>query len=245
MSLGATCQLFYEDLLYNTSATMARVLGFLGVGSRALSPSTYPMAAKHSPNSLCVRLRNWAEVCAAVQGTVWAADATRPSSPPTSALSTATVAATALFGRALDRRRVAGSQCACEAGNAGLVLGGSHHKTGTVLLERLLLMYAGEARVPFHKPSWERCPWIARREAGVCIDEHLSAVRLRRLWHPSSGAAATLGAPLVHVVREPLETCVSAYQYHLHSSEDWLRVPRKEEETLRNHSLYHALVRFS
>ena len=88
---------------------------------------------------------------------------------------------------------------------------------GLLSLERLLLMYAGEARVPFHKPSWERCPWIARREAGVCIDEHRSAVRLRRLWHPRSGAAATLGAPLVHVVHKPLETCVSTNQYQHHS----------------------------
>ena len=79
----------------------------------------------------------------------------------------------------------------------------------------------------------------------MCVDEHLSAARLRRFWVPPGGAAASLRAPLVHVVREPLETCVSAYQYHLHSSEEWLRVPRKEEETLRNHSLYDSLVGMS
>ena len=30
------------------------------------------------------------------------------------------------------------------------------------------------------------------------------------------------------IVREPLEVCVSSYQYHLRSTEAWLRMPRKE-----------------
>ena len=232
-------ELFYEDLLYNTSATMARVLAFLGLGDRPLPASTYPMAAKRAPNSLCVRMSNWPDVCGALHGTIWAADLSRPRQRSVWS------DAASLLGLASASGAAGESACACEAGGAGLVLGGAHHKTGTVLLERLLGMYANEARVPFHKPSWERCPWLGRREAGVCVDEHLSAARLRRFWVPPGGAAASLRAPLVHVVREPLETCVSAYQYHLHSSEEWLRVPRKEEETLRNHSLYDSLVGMS
>ena len=74
------------------------------------------------------------------------------------------------------------------------------------------------------------------------MDEHLNLNRLRRFWMPPASAAATLRAPLVHVVREPLEACVSAYQYHLHASEDWLRVPRKEEEVLRSHPLAATLA---
>ena len=98
------------------------------------------MAAKRSPNSLCVRLQNWKDVCANLQGTMWEVDLTRGSS------------AAGLNGHEQSHGGRSSSPvsdaCTCEAGSAGLVLGGSHHKTGTVLLERLLGMYAARARVP-------------------------------------------------------------------------------------------------
>ena len=161
-------------------------------------------------------------------------------------------------GASLDA--VAGARdCICESGRAGLILGGAHHKTGTVLLERLLALFANRSRIPFHRPKWELCPWIQRREAGVCVDEHLSAMKLARFWGwkgtsgvepvhgglfrtPSSGrsgrvsapAAGALGAALIHVVREPLETCVSAYAYHLNSSEVWLQAPRPSDALIKS-----------
>jgi hypothetical protein len=66
-------------------------------------------------------------------------------------------------------------------------------------------------------------------EAGVCVDEHLALPKLRRYWDDPQGAPTALLAPLVHIVREPLETCISAYQYHLVSTEAWLRTPRPED----------------
>jgi hypothetical protein len=241
-------EVFYEDLLYDTAATMAKLLRHLGVsrkpsidvmhrngsitrnGSMAArstggapsklggsAPVSLPMPAKRSPNSLCVRLSNWVPVCTAMQGTIWAADLTRDaadgatgSSTSSSSSSRSTTTTTVAVAGAAATART--DTCTCVAGSAGLVLGGAHHKTGTVLLERLLSMYASHSRVPYHKPTWERCPYMARREAGVCMDDHLSLARLRRFWMPPTAPPTTLLAPLVHVVREPLEACVSAYQ---------------------------------
>ena len=236
--------LHYEDLLYDTARTLARMRAFLGLhvpSSGGAVPGALPLppVAKRAPNSLCVRLRNWPALCEAVQGTVWAADLQRTTSAAAEdAAGGGGGAGGSVLGAVMDTRRrgaawraeVPSGACAlCEVGQAGLVLGGSHHKTGTVLLERLLAMYAAKSRVHFYKPSWEQCPALARREAGVCVDEHLALSKLRRYWDDPQGAPTALLAPLVHIVREPLETCISAYQYHLVSTEAWLRTPRPED----------------
>ena len=54
----------------------------------------------------------------------------------------------------------------------------------------------------------------------VCVDEHAKAAAL--------GGGLRDGAALVHVVRDPLEVCISAYQYALRSSESWLHVGKAE-----------------
>ena len=46
--------------------------------------------------------------------------------------------------------------CVCRRRLTGMVLGGSHHKTGTLLLERLLQGVAAEVGLPFEKPHWDR-----------------------------------------------------------------------------------------
>lgn len=79
---------------------------------------------------------------------------------------------------------------------------------------------------------------LQRLEPGVCFDEHVSLPKLRRLWLDPASPGAAVGAPLVHVVREPLDVCISAYLYHLHSRETWLRQPRKD---LKGVSIQQAL----
>ena len=94
------------------------------------------------------------------------------------------------------------------------ILVGTHHKTG---------------------PScWPRCSSTPRRGAhhrraapqgqplGVC-----GALRRARracaVGHVSAGGLRARGSrrapPFIHAVRDPLEMCVSAYQYHLHATE--------------------------
>ena len=225
-----------------TAAAQARA-PLSGSGSGSGSGAMIPLSvAKRAPNSLCVRLINWLPICEAVQGTIWAEDLryTAPSAPRAGRTVINIIGSTMPTvhwdsrGVAASSRDGASSTCGvCEIGNAGLVLGGAHHKTGTVLLERLLSMYASVNRVPFHKPSWDSCLPLARREAGVCVDEHLALPMLHRHWGNAVGAAAALRVPLVHVMREPLEACVSAYQYHLESAEEWLRIPRAEDYARR------------
>lgn len=81
--------------------------------------------------------------------------------------------------------------------------------------------FAAEAYLSFERPSFDTCTFLQRREAGVCFDEHLSVTKLKRWWSPPHSVA-----PLIHIVREPTEVCVSSYQYHLTSTEKWLQQPR-------------------
>ena len=160
---AAALEVDYEDLLYDTSRTAARILQHLGsrggdgVGGGGSSPSMVPSlpsslqaqlavtVAKQSPNSLCVRLSNWREVCRAVEGTVWAADVRRTQSPTDAVGAVAATSpnqigsgrrvpsvATTAIGRGAAVGGGAVDTCDCVEGSAGLVLGGAHHKTGTV-----------------------------------------------------------------------------------------------------------------
>ena len=257
-------EVFYEDLLYDTAGTLRAVLHFLGGGSSSgltsaevLASSSQPaglalaLPLKRAPNSLCARLRNFEAVCARLQGTPWLHSMVPPDGMGGAKARAANGGGGLLslwqpddrFVPTSETRQCWASACGSSAA-AHLVLGGSHHKTGTVLLERLLGVYASATGAdPFHKPSWERCPSLQRKEGGVCVDEHLAASKLRRFYLGPLGAAQLLGAPLVHAVREPLEACVSAYQYHLHSSESWLRQPRQPSAASQALGISPALAR--
>lgn len=105
------------------------------------------------------------------------------------------------------------------------ILVGTHHKTGTVLLAKVFRVAARLMEVPRSKEnktsSSGACAELFRtRSAGVCIEEHTSE-RTTATW-------LTDGTPFLHVVRDPLEMCVSAYQYHLQGTEPWLNLPRAE-----------------
>ena len=76
---------------------------------------------------------------------------------------------------------------------------------------QVLQLHAARASLPFQRPHWERCVSLQRLEPGVCFDEHVSLPKLRRLWLDPASPGAAVGAPLVHVVREPLDVCISAY----------------------------------
>jgi len=200
-------RLYYEDLLYANGRTLGAVwrhlrLDHAGDAAAAAAAAAAAPVGKAIPNNLCRALANYEELCTSVraaaqaQASPWGADL------------------------GVTGRSAGGCRCAARPHGLGLVLGGSHHKTGTLLLERILQGFSGVVGLPFEKPHWERCASVQRREDGVCFDEHVTVGKLERHL---DGAAA-----LVHIVREPLEVCVSSYQYHLRSTESWLLSPRKE-----------------
>ena len=121
--VGSALRLHYEQLLYEPEGTLRRVAAHLGLpvfrahnhsGAAAPSASTGAAAlaellpAKRSPNSLCMALVNYAAVCAALRGSAWEAD----------------------LGPA-------SGSCRCADQRSPLVFAGSHHKTGTLFLERV------------------------------------------------------------------------------------------------------------
>ena len=169
------------------------------------------------------------------------------------------------------------------------LLVGTHHKTGTVLLEMLVLELAKFTDVSsYHKPRWADCreaklptplppypplsyhapppPAHQRTGGGVGVAASKGrALAATRNPIPVSDGAASLPSllslpsldslgighsppvlfralcvseharelppqpwtdqPFVHVIRDPLEVCVSSYQYALRANESWLRVP--------------------
>lgn len=102
------------------------------------------------------------------------------------------------------------------------ILVGTHHKSGTVLFAQVFREAAKTEGVPRYKSvvNGSACSklFTEHQTVGVCIDEHVSMATLRAYVHP--------GVRLVHAVRDPLEMCVSSYQYNLHSTEPWLHIPR-------------------
>ena len=204
----------YEELLYGVQRALKQLRALLVLPEPLRGVANGPafVTTKRTPNSLCVALVNYHEVCTALMDTPWKSDLGPPARGPKPCV----CAGNAVEGKV--RNGAAGWVSA-----AALVLAGSHHKTGTVLLERVMQLYAAEARVPFEKPSFETCASLQRREAGVCFDEHVSGAKLKFWWSPVVSAAAAFRAPLIHIVREPSEVCVSSYQYHLTSTEEWLR----------------------
>jgi len=85
---------------------------------------------------------------------------------------------------------------------------GSHHKTGTVLANKIFKVL---------------CPdGSSHRSTKVKPHDYIS------------------GTPFVHFIRDPLEVVVSAYQYHLVTTESWA-ITSGYQEKLRNASLTDGL----
>jgi len=102
------------------------------------------------------------------------------------------------------------------------ILIGTHHKTGTVLLRHILRevcpMLQWRCSVD-DVPTTCRTPEQAQT-AGLqlCFQQH--AIRLKVQDSPTPYR-------FVHVIRDPLETMLSGYQYHLKTTERWALRPDK------------------
>ena len=73
----------------------------------------------------------------------------------------------------------------------------------------------------------------ARTALAVCVDEHVKGLPLSPAW--------MAGAPLLHVIRDPLEVCASSYQYALRANESWLRVPHESLRGLSYQQYYRSV----
>lgn len=109
--------------------------------------------------------------------------------------------------------------------NATIVVG-THHKTGTVLLAKIFRHATKLMGVPRTKMSNRTLSsacgdLIDGGLPGVCIIEHVSGRDVRH-WLQRTPLS------FVHAVRDPVEMCVSAYQYHLLGAEPWLTQPLKD-----------------
>jgi hypothetical protein len=146
--------------------------------------------------------------------------------------------------------------CRCPpkaAASLGAVMVGTHHKTGTVLLEQLVLEASKSLEgATFVKPRWVECTTALARASPkaaaslqrlpglpsssrpririLCVDEHakslppLPPVVLR--GKDVEHPTARQPSPFVHMIRDPLEVCASSYQYALRAKEKWLHSPR-------------------
>ena len=134
-----------------------------------------------------------------------------------------------IAGRRPDPRAEAACAELGGAWNTRIVVG-THHKTGAVLLAKVFRQAAkimGVGRTKSNRTLSALCTeQLAHASPGVCIIEHITAKDVQS-WpvRLSSGGASTSWPPFVHAVRDPLEMCVSAYQYHLLGAEPWLPHP--------------------
>ena len=115
------------------------------------------------------------------------------------------------------------------------VLIGTHHKTGTVLLSKVFrsaCKYMGVPRVrEAQTTNRTQCgPYFKSQLPTVCIVEHINAHDVRA-W------AQSRLVPFIHTVREPLEMCISSYQYLLTGAEPWMTQPLRDlnGSTLQQH----------
>lgn len=94
------------------------------------------------------------------------------------------------------------------------VLIGTHHKTGTMWMERIFLEIARVFGLDLFAGAAEDAP--ARSEIFL---EHHSRFPAERLDAPHRG---------IHVIRDPRDVIVSGAFYHVKSDEGWLHVPRED-----------------
>ena len=140
---------------------------------------------------------------------------------------------------------------------------GTHHKTGTVLLEQLMQDAAKTFEARFYKPKWADCklagaisrsPTVASRAPPSA--PRLSLLSLESLGVPPSSpprvgsfcvdehvkslpSTGSLQPPFVHVIRDPLEVCASSYLYALRSNESWLRTPNPTLPAGKSFQVYY------
>ena len=126
-----------------------------------------------------------------------------------------------------------------ETGWSAPILVGTHHKTGTVLLSKIFRVAAKYMGVPRLKEAQTtnrtQCgKYFVGKLPVVCIVEHVSARDVKAwTWRPN--------VPFIHAVREPMEMCISAYQYHLTGAEPWLLQPLKDLNNLTIQQYYKTL----
>ena len=132
-----------------------------------------------------------------------------------------------------------------------LAVVGTHHKSGTVLMGQVLRvttgLLSGDQNIPYEngdiehfddqgdktssfatakkveliRRSWTQCvDSAAKGGRAVCLLEHAR-------W-PQLGTYIRRGLRYVHMIRDPVEICVSGYQYHLNTTESWVLQPRTE-----------------
>ena len=111
----------------------------------------------------------------------------------------------------------------CHDGSPVLV--GTHHKTGTVLLIHLfrdvcaaLGWRCSFKNVPVPCGSPEQA---VEADLQLCLLEHGVRFKLPPQPAPSSPRGSTGRFRFVHMIRDPLELVVSAYSYHLTTTERW------------------------
>ena len=131
------------------------------------------------------------------------------------------------------------SEVLAQTGWISPILIGTHHKTGTVLLSKIFRIAAKFMGVPRFKEAnptnRSLCsPHFKAQDPMVCIVEHVSARDVREFTKRPT-------VPFIHAVREPLEMCISAYQYHLHGTEPWLRAPLRDLNGSSLQEYYAAL----
>jgi len=95
--------------------------------------------------------------------------------------------------------------------------------------------------------NWSVCrDRLSQPRATLCLEPHLSFAQLSSLM-PLSPSPSPLSSPLssplrlIHVVRRPLEVCVSGYQYHLRATEPWLLSPKSELGGASWRALFNAV----
>ena len=121
----------------------------------------------------------------------------------------------------------------------GTIVVGTHHKTGTVLLAKTFRVAAkmmGVPRAKSNRTLSSMCGELLTHGApGVCIIEHVTSKDVQDWLLSATSQAPT--TPFIHAVRDPLEMCVSAYQYHLLGAEPWLVQPLRDLNgtTLQQH----------
>ena len=119
------------------------------------------------------------------------------------------------------------------------ILVGTHHKTGTVLLSKLFRLASKFMGVPrlreVQVTNRTQCAhYFHEKQPAVCLVEHMSARDLHAwAWKPN--------VPFIHAVRDPLEMCVSAYQYHLLGAEPWLNQPLRDLNGSSLQQYYNAI----
>jgi len=109
-----------------------------------------------------------------------------------------------------------------------LIVHGCHHRGGTVWFRNALRAVAETFGMEFHYGRQEDLKF----GAGIFLEDH-SRIDARKL-PPFRGT---------HIIRDPRDTVVSGYFYHLWAKEPWLHVPMKQPPFLTYQAYLNSLSR--